>query len=322
MSENMVSIIVPIYNSEDYLPRCIESIINQSYHNIEILLVDDGSADDSLKICNDYASVDSRIKVIHQDNQGVSAARNTGLKNMIGKYFSFVDSDDSLRDHAIELLLNDLLEYRADISLAMKSTVLSDGTIRTANEDHSVSVYSGLDMLKRSLDGEAQTFSACAKLYKTSRFQTVRFAEGRSVNEDGFFLFQCYLLQPTVVQHNESIYLYYVREGSNSRDLFSDKHLDMLYFCEQKKEMIQKQYPQLAHKLANMEVRTLLFFLGVLCRTNDKKYAATQKECIRKVKQNYSAFLPRNGHERQLAWIVAHGFYPFYKAAVRMKYYR
>jgi hypothetical protein len=150
----------------------------------------------------------------------------------------------------------------------------------------------------------------------------MRFVEGRRINEDGFYLFQCYTLRPKVVQHNESIYLYYIRENSNSRSAFSDKYFDMLYFCDRKKEIIFQQFPELSEKLITMEVSTNLFFLDVLCRTKEKKYRVFQKRSIKLVKSYYSRFYSINKHERQVAWIVAHGLYPLYKAFIRLKYYR
>ncbi len=321
MEETKISVIVPIYNSEKYLPMCIESIINQTYKNIEIVLIDDGSTDSSLEICMRYAATDERIKVIHQDNKGVSVARNVGLEKMTGEYFSFVDSDDELKKNAIEFLLKDILEYNADMASAVKSIVSPNGTISSIYANHSLNVYTGLEMLNLSLEGERQTNSACAKLFKYSVFGKIRFAEGRSINEDGFFLFQCYTLKPIVVQHNESIYLYYIREGSNSRNAFSDKFFDMIYFSERKKEIINKEFPELADKLITMEVSAHLFFLEILCRTNEKKYKEAQKRSIQLVKKYYSVFYCINKHERQMAWIVAHGLYPIYKLAFRLKYY-
>lgn len=322
MADRKVSVIVPIYNSEAYLPRCIESIQKQSYPDLEILLIDDGSSDGSLAICRSSAESDPRIRVIHQENRGVSAARNAGLDAMTGDCFTFVDSDDALLEHAVSLLVEDLTANGADLSLALKRTVRPDGTVQTLGEDHRLSVRSGTEMLILSLEGEAQTNSACAKLFDRCFFQSVRFEEGRSVNEDGFFLFQCYALQPKTVQHNESIYLYYLRDGSNSRGACSEKHLDMLYFCERKKEIIQRDYPELTDKLINLEVRTDLAFLGVLCRTKDRRFPEQQRACIRRIKALYPSFQSSKPHERRMAWITAHGLFPLYKSIMYRKYSR
>lgn len=322
MSNAKVSIIVPVYNSAAYLSACIASIVRQTYKNIEVLLIDDGSTDDSFEICTRFAADDERIKAIHQENKGVSAARNHGLDRMSGDYFAFVDSDDELKENAIELLMNDILEHNADMASGVYSMVLTNGSIVSLYEDHSLNVYSGKEMLCLSLEGDRQTNSACAKLYRNSIFHSIRFVEGRSINEDGFYLFQCYMLQPVVVQHNVSVYLYYVREDSNSRNAFSEKYFDMMYFCEQKKALIKSLHPEFSDKLVIMEVSVNLFFLEILCRTKDKKYLQAQKNSINLVKKHYKQFTCINKHERQMAWIVAHGLYPIYKAAVYFKYYR
>ena len=106
---DLISIIVPIYNAEKVIKRCIESISRQSYEMLEIILVDDGSTDQSLEICEDMSEKDSRIKIIHQNNGGVSRARNTGLKKATGQYIMMVDSDDYLYERAVELMLREIM---------------------------------------------------------------------------------------------------------------------------------------------------------------------------------------------------------------------
>ena len=116
----LVSIIVPVYGTEAYLPACIDSIRNQSYQNLQVILVDDQSPDRCPEICDSYAQKDLRIQVIHQKNTGVSGARNTGLQHVTGEYILFVDSDDELFPNAVEILLHDAQEYGADIASAEK----------------------------------------------------------------------------------------------------------------------------------------------------------------------------------------------------------
>lgn len=106
MTNGMVSVIIPVYNSEKYLSECLESVANQSYHNIEIILIDDGSHDNSGTICDEFAAKDERIKVIHKENGGVSSARNVGLAIMSGVYVTFVDSDDYIKNNMIEQMLS------------------------------------------------------------------------------------------------------------------------------------------------------------------------------------------------------------------------
>ena len=119
----MISVIVPIYNVEEYLPTCIESILNQTYKDLEILLIDDGSTDNSGKICDEYAKQDKRCIVIHQQNKGVSATRNTGLNYATGKYISFVDGDDYIHPQMIEILYNEIRKGDFDFSMILHKAV-------------------------------------------------------------------------------------------------------------------------------------------------------------------------------------------------------
>lgn len=324
MSEqhDLVSIIVPVYGTEAYLPACVDSIRKQTYENLQIILVDDQSPDGCPEICDRYAEQDERITVIHQANKGVSGARNAGLRSAAGDYIMFVDSDDELYSDAVDLLLNDARTYGADVVSATKRVVDSSGHVVSSCEDGEVSVYRDEGALLLSLDGDKNTNSACAKLFRAEFIRDCSFDEGKHINEDGFFIFMCYLKEPVLVQHNIAIYQYNVVEGSNSRNRFSDKYLSMLYFCDRKRELIESRYPQYIEQAYNMQVRTNLQFLQVLCRTNDKKYRNTHKESVKTVRRLYRYHKPIHAHHKKLAWIVAHGLYPVYKAMVRLKYYR
>lgn len=318
----LISIIVPVYGTEAYLPACIDSICNQSYQNLQIILVDDQSPDRCPEICDSYAQKDPRIQVIHQENKGVSGARNTGLQHVTGEYILFVDSDDELFHNAVEILLRDAQGYSADIVSATKRIAGDKESVRAAGEDGRITQSQDEDSLLLSLGGDRNTNSACAKLFKTALIRDMRFVEGMNINEDGFFMFQCYLKKPVLVQHNIAVYQYNTRPGSASRSAFSEKYLSMLYFCERKKELIAKHCPQYTEQAHNMEVRTNLQLLDVLCRTVDRKYKPLEKQCVQTVRSLYRYHKPINDHHKLLARVVKYGFYPLYKWAVRMKYYR
>lgn len=324
MNENhaLVSIIVPVYGTEDYLPTCIESLQKQTYPHLEIILVDDQSPDNCPDICDAYAEKDARIKVIHQKNKGVSGARNTGMDAATGEFITFVDSDDELYPQAIELLLRDAMDYHADVVSARKKTGQSGQAAQNSSETDAPTIFRDEESMLLSLAGDRNTYSACAKLFKASFLQDVRFEEGKNIHEDGFFLFQCYIKKPILVQHDVYIYQYNTREGSGSRENFSDKYLSMLYFCEKKKEIISKHYSQYIKQAYDMEVRTNLQLLQVLCRTSDKKYRKLQKQCIKTVRRLHKYHHPVNGHLKMLGRMVVCGLYPLYKKAVRIKYYR
>ncbi|MBQ7965949.1 MAG: glycosyltransferase family 2 protein [Ruminococcus sp.] len=322
MTEPLVSVIVPIYNAKQYLPQCIESVLNQSYNNIELILVDDGSTDNSFEVCNEYCKSDNRVIAVRQENTGVSGARNKGIDLAKGEYIAFVDSDDELMADGIKLLVEDAIKYDADMVSAVKRIINPDGSVYSPYDDGKCMIYEGVESVELSLDGERQTNSACAKLFKKSFLGDIRFAEGRSINEDGFFLFECYVKLPKLVQHNICIYNYYVRSNSSTRSGFSEKYFDMLYFCDRKREIINELFPQLNQKMTNQEVTTNIFFLEALCKTKDKAYTKYQKDSIKLIRKNYKSYTTMNEHERKMARIIRYGFYPLYKVAVRLVYYR
>ena len=324
MYDATVSIVVPIYNCAAYLPMCIESIIRQTYPNLDIILIDDGSSDNSLEICKEFAKKDSRIRVLHQENAGVSAARNAGIEMAEGEYITFVDSDDELLEKCISLLVGDIEFWSADFAFASKLYVTSDQqvTSRCIKGAEDISVFTGIDTLVQSLDFDRRMTSCHGKLFRKQFLSDIRFVEGRKVNEDFYFVFLCCLKQPKVVYRNECVYKYYYRENSASHDSFGDKYFDMLYFAEQKKKMIALYYPELLDKATCTEVSTHLFMINMLCKTKSTRYREAEQASIKFVKEHYSNYSTSNTFEKRLAWIVAHGFYPLYKWAVRMKYYR
>lgn len=321
-SDILVSVIVPVYGTESYLPACIDSIRSQSHKKIQIILVDDQSPDGCPEICDRYAQMDSRILVIHQENKGVSGARNAGLACAAGDYIMFVDSDDELYPETVRELLLDAVAYGADVVAADMQLTDAKGKTFRSRGCKECRLFLDDTPLLLSLNGEEHTDSVCAKLMKAELLSDIRFEEGKNINEDGFFLFQCYMKKPVLVQNNVPAYQYNFRSGSGSREEFSDKYLSMLYFCNRKKELIAAHYPQYMEHAYNMEVRTHLQFLDVLCRTTDKKNKILQQQSIRSVRCLYQYHNPINKHHKQLAWIVKHGLYPLYKWAVRMKYYR
>ncbi|MGN7385517.1 glycosyltransferase family 2 protein [Sporosarcina sp. SAFN-015] len=184
MSE-LVSIIIPIYNVEDYLHRCVNSILDQTYKNLEVILVNDGSPDRCGEICEEYAKLDKRVKVLHKKNGGLSDARNAGIEIAQGEYISFVDSDDWVHKEYIEKLYQLLKTTDSDISV---SNFIRTSTENTQGEisKEIIYEYSNNEALEQFLDKfYVQMVIACGKLYKRKLFEDVRFPVGR-IHEDEF----------------------------------------------------------------------------------------------------------------------------------------
>lgn len=324
MTDSLVTIVVPVYMAEKYVDCCVQSIVNQTYSHLEIILVDDGSPDNCPRICDDWAQKDARIKVIHQKNAGVSVARNVGLGVANGEYVTFVDSDDELLKNGIEVLVNDIVSYNADVASAAELFVSTNGKARSlcCENAGAVTVFSGIEALELSLEFDRRMTACHGKIFRKQFISDVRFEEGRRINEDFYFIFQCCVKQPTFIYRDEYVYKYFSRENSASRTHFSEKYFDMVYFAEQKKKTIETYFPELMDKAICMEVSTHLFLLNVLCGTTDKKYRENERNSIRLVRQYYKKYATDNKFERHMATIVAWGLYPVYKWLFRVKFGR
>lgn len=213
----LITVIVPVYNTGAYIKKCIDSITSQTYDNIEIILVDDGSTDSSPEICDTLAASDSRIKVFHKENGGVSEARNFALDRMSGEYVSFIDGDDFVADDYIECLFNALSENNADISTCGHYRIEIDGTLKQIfkfdeNPDK-VIINSGKDAITQMFYGQTLSASSCCKLYKRSIFNNLRYP-GYIMGEDTFVAYYALKAAKNVVHTNRALY-YYVQHSAS-----------------------------------------------------------------------------------------------------------
>ncbi len=230
----MISVIIPVYNAEKYLPKCIESVLSQTYTDIELILVDDGSPDNSGKICDEYALKDSRIRVIHQKNGGQSSARNAGLDIATGEFISFVDSDDYIDSNMLQVLYESLVQNNADISGCCLKCVDENGNRTT---DSFLKAFDETKIFDKNQliynithygDYYTNFVVVCSKLYKREVFSKLRFIEGR-IHEDEMIVHHIYLsISKAVIIPNE--YYYYLRHsGTTTSAPFSIKRLDAAY---------------------------------------------------------------------------------------------
>jgi glycosyltransferase involved in cell wall biosynthesis len=243
MEEKKISIIVPIYNVEVYLNRCIDSIINQTYHNIEIILVDDGSPDNCGQICDSYAEQDQRIKVIHQQNQGLSGARNSGIEVAIGKYIAFVDSDDMIHPQYIEVLYKSCEQEKAQIGMCQFETV-KEANSQPSKQVHLVEygkiskdIQDGGSAIRQMYEEDyyIEYTVAWNKLYDACLFNEIRFPVGK-IHEDEATTYKLLYIAKKVVRVEQKLYYYLIRENSITNSSFSLRRLD---FLEALKDRIQ-----------------------------------------------------------------------------------
>ena len=237
VSVPLVSVIVPIYKVENYLDECVDSIRNQSYTNLEIILVDDGSPDNCPAICDNYAKLDNRIRVIHKQNGGLSSARNAGMDNATGEYVIFVDSDDLISYNTIKDVVNFSILENADIvSYGLERFSQKPYFKKGSLSINNIEVCQSSDLLKDILS-QKDNCSSCTRFYKRKIIGNLRFFEGRN-NEDVLFLF--YLLsKPIQIVRVNTIYYYYrINQesiSSNGRD-FKDIILNNIEMAKVNKE--------------------------------------------------------------------------------------
>jgi glycosyltransferase involved in cell wall biosynthesis len=217
VENDLISVIVPVYKVEKYLEKCVDSIVRQTYHNIEIILVDDGSPDTCPQLCDEWEKRDSRIKVIHKENGGLSSARNAGLDIVKGAYIVFVDSDDYIADNMVERLYSALKEHNADMSLCGFTYIdESNQPVEDMNSKLHTSdeVISGREAVKLLLSKYNWYYTiAWCKLYRTELFQDIRFPVGK-IHEDEFISHLIFDKCKKVSCISDRLYFYLQREDS------------------------------------------------------------------------------------------------------------
>lgn len=239
-NEELISVVVPIYNTEKYLRECLDSIVNQTYKNLEILLINDGSTDSSLDICKEYEEKDNRIKIISQENQGLSGARNTGIDNSSADLLMFIDSDDVMLDTMIEELYNNLIEYDADISYCDFFYYYMDKENDfTQEENTTITTYSDQDKINLLFhDGYIPV--QWNKLFKREIFDDIRYPLGK-IHEDEYVIHRQFYNAKKLVKTNRKLYKYRKHKDSiMSSDNPKKKYdaylgfIDRFYFFHQK----------------------------------------------------------------------------------------
>ena len=243
----LVSVVVPIYNTEKYLRNCLDSIIAQTNQNLEILLVDDGSTDSSGKICDDYASnakKDKRIKVIHQKNTGLSSARNTGINHSSGEYLTFVDSDDYIATQMIEKMLQAINESHAEIAVcSFMETYPNDKTTHFNNHHYPRKLLSTKDALESMLSEKGFMVSATMKLYPRSFFKNVSFPICK-LHEDVGTTYKL-ILQANKIIFLPEEYYYYCHHHDSIVSKFDEHKFDLISLTDQMCDEIDQHFPDL-----------------------------------------------------------------------------
>lgn len=242
---DLISVIVPVYKVEKYLDKCVRSIVDQTYTNLEILLVDDGSPDNCGAMCDAWAQKDKRIRVIHKENGGLSDARNVGMAAATGEYIAFVDSDDWVHVRYIERLYAALTEHNAPISACSVRFVCEAEEIPAQSPANSIALTTE-EALRTLIRGEGVRAVAWNKLYHRDLLQDETFPIGK-YHEDEFFTYRLIAKAQTVAYVPEELY-YYLQRGSGIMGSVSIRHLDMLEAWCERLCFLKEQYPALYKK--------------------------------------------------------------------------
>lgn len=243
MRTPLISVIIPVYNVEKYLRRCLDSVIAQTYQNLEIICVDDGSIDDSEKICDQYAVRDARIKVIHQENQGLSAARNKGLDAAEGEYIAFVDSDDYILEDMYKKMLDKLLNYNVDLCVCQWQYEFSDGRQVVKKKNIDPTIYgrkASLEFARFLYRGNYENgvvVAAWNKLYRRALLDTIHF-EGR-IHEDDAFNGRIMAKNLSVYVMEEQFYVYAQNGDSLTNKPFSANKFFFLDVLAERRELFK-----------------------------------------------------------------------------------
>ena len=290
MKENLVSVIIPVYGVEKYLDKCVESVIKQTYTNLEIILVDDGSPDNCPKMCDDWTKKDDRIKVIHKQNGGQGSARNMALDICKGDYICFIDSDDYVEPNYVETLLTACLTHNADIAIC-KIITIDEKTLKTEDitQFHNT-IFADKNLVYNAYENqEIYTHSPCNKLYAKSIFKTLRYPEIRMCEDSAIYL-QTFYFAKKIVAIPNVLYNYIIHTGSTMRRAMTLERIDSIFknYDISIGFLQENNYTTLLHPEV---VACLNCCIGQYHATKDKKIKRYIKNCYKNYRKKYKAIV-------------------------------
>lgn len=289
-----LSVVVPIYNVEKYLVKCIQSIVNQDYLNLEIILVDDGSPDSSPQICDEWAKIDSRIKVIHKTNGGLSDARNIGIEVASGEYITFVDGDDFIKKDMYSKMMNSINKTGAEIAVCGR--YIYDGKVEKKYHClDSEKLYDSKTALKEMLCGGTVEEAVWDKIYKRELLYNIRFPVGE-VNEDIIVMPKILVNSSKIIHVGEALYYYRKNNYGISKSGYNQKKSVVIKHIKDVKLYINSVYPDMNNELMIFQGR--YSYSQLLDLTLDKEkvkiYKSDYLEYIKMLKESYPIMIKSN----------------------------
>lgn len=317
--KKMISIVMPVFNAEDYLKKSIESILHQTYPAWELILIDNGSEDYSLRICQEYAKKDERILVLHQyQNKGVSAARNLGMEKATGNYITFLDADDWVAEDYLETLIKAAKDTKADMLVCQFKKVYEADReqlgVVTAEENAETQlpvneVYEREEYIKQCL---LNGYTHCwGVLYKLSLLEGIRFPSKVTIGEDVLFLIDAVLQAERIVVTQYDGYRYYINENGAMNRKFTLSYMDQILCWQKAKEKLLDKYPVIEDKINSILVVSTMLVVGKLSALSKEELNDFQKEVeeCRSIIQEY-------GNRKEIVKLLPQGY------ALKVKIFR
>lgn len=279
-----ISIIVPVYNVELYLRECLDSILNQTFKDFELILVDDGSTDESGKICDEYTLKDRRVRVCHKENGGLSDARNFGISHATSKYIGFIDSDDTIEADMFAALYRNIAVNGADVSICGLFDCYKDRKIPQCAEKQ-FGVLSGEEALKEALEGSKFSVNAVNKLYKKELFNDIKFPFGK-LSEDAFTIPRILASANKVVFTTEPKYNYMHRMGTITTSEFKLRDLNVIEGYEEILSFVNKNFPDFENLAKSRLIWAYIYVLDKMILSENFNYPNEYKMVIFFLRKN------------------------------------
>ncbi len=283
--ESLVTVIIPVYNVEDYLKKCIESVLSQTYKNLEVFLVDDGSTDNCPQICDKFASKDSRVIVIHKKNEGQGVARNVALDKCKGEYIAFVDSDDLIKPNMIEAMVGAIERNNADIALC--GIAVNNGIKLHDEPVFSNEVCWNTEQLMKEYVTTPNVHTGpCNKVYKKALFDNIRFPKF-TANEDAYIMHSVLGRCKKAVHIGECMYIQNIRPNSTEQSSFSERKLALLDCAQSLSDYYKSNFPDLYKFVAYKKINDSAVLMSAIIEADYKKYKDIYDSIYAQMKNDY-----------------------------------
>lgn len=319
MKGPLISVIVPIYKAENYIDKCITSILNQTYQSLEVILVDDGSPDRCPGICNKYAKVDDRIRVIHKENGGQASARNMALDIASGEYIGFVDADDWADEKMFETLYTSIEEKNADVAICNFALVDEDGAIRYwDNNFDAVDDYDNGSLMKALLKNRKINEMFWNKLFRREVISTERFIEGM-IFEDTEMMHRCLGNAKSCVYTGKPLYYNFMSIGSTTRSVMNPKRFDRAQANINRIKYYEENYPEYLIEANTAYIDVCLDLINE--STGNENCATFRSKTIREIKEFLKDNCVKDSKKAKLARMGSKMPSPMFYCFVRFPYW-